>query len=162
MNTRLYLDVDGVINAWYAHLRWPEDSIENQIAQVGRGNYKIIWSRDMIAELSSLNLDLHWATTWQGAANETLAPMIEFGADSPVIRPPRGEEVSFPSIFWKFESIQADQEVNPGPFVWIDDEITITHMHWAKENGGLAIAPVADYGITPDILATIKEYLATV
>lgn len=162
MRVKLYLDVDGVLNAWYAHVSWPESEIANEIATVEGRNYKIIWSKDMIEQLFSLELDVHWTTTWQDAANTTLSPML-FGEERsyPVTTPLNGI-VDFPSIFWKMEAVEADQKADPTPFVWIDDEISFPHIRWAKDNGGLAISPEPNTGITPYHLELIKSYIQEV
>lgn len=155
--TRLFLDVDGVINAWYSKIVWPEDSIRE-----GRvGPYKIVWSQEMVDHLfgPTLNLDIWWTTTWQDSANTSLSPLLFDEERSYEVVAPLSGEVTFPSIYWKFESVEAEVAANPGPFVWIDDELAPEHIEWAKSVGGLAIASDQNFGITPANINTIKVYL---
>jgi hypothetical protein len=157
---RLYLDVDGVINAWYAGSVWVDSPLQEGIAAAGGYNYRIKWSADMVSALSQLDVDLCWATTWVGAAPTTLAPLIGYGMDSRYLRPLSGK-VSFPSIYWKEAAIREEQLRDPSPFIWIDDEIGWDQQIIASSLGGLAISPDHQFGITPADIGLMQEYIDT-
>ena len=149
---KLYLDVDGVINAWHADTEWPT-------LVVGDAHgYNVKWSPEMVAELKSLDLELIWATTWRQHAPEQLAPLIGYGENVRYLteRPKLSE---YGSIGWKYRGVVNDQKWEPSPFVWIDDEHHRTTVDWAKANGGLAIQSHPDLGITPEEMERIKAYV---
>lgn len=152
MTIKLYLDVDGVINAWYANKEWPT------MSEGTAHGYTIKWSPEMLEELKSLGMELVWTTTWrQHAANE-LAELIGYGAG---IRYIDGQNKlsEYGSIGWKYRGVVNDQKWEPTPFVWIDDEHHRSTTDWAKSMGGLAIQTHPDLGITPEEIARIKKYV---
>lgn len=144
---RLYLDVDGVLNASHAARRWRTED-EAPDSGYGRGfatsyenngqgelavgwsdyrvakeqTYRITWSTKLIEALKSLDVEIVWCTTWCDDANRSVGPLVGLGGDHRVLYP-RGGVVTFPSIYWKSEAVCADQEESPSPFIWIDDEV---------------------------------------
>lgn len=69
---------------------------------------------------------LVWATAWEGAANELLAPLFEL-PPLPVIR---FDDQFFIGDSWKLPAIQ--RFVGEHPFAWIDDDIGNDAHRWAQ------------------------------
>lgn len=159
MKTKLYLDVDGVINAWEAHKVWDEATIRKGVAGAEGFAYDIIWSQQMVDELFSLDLDLIWTTTWRQHARLAISPLIGYGEEAPYLTNSMAVSPYEPSITWKVEEVIAHQKNNPSKFVWIDDEIDYVHKNAVKSLGGLLITPTPDIGITPSHIELIKNYI---
>lgn len=158
--TRLYTDVDGVINADMPQLSWPADTVAVGAADAGGLTYyRIRWSPDMLAALSELPVERVWATTWVGAAPTGLADLIGYGKDDRFLTPVGGGPVTFPSIIWKGAAIRADQAEDPSPFIWVDDEIGPYQHMIAHELGGLALSIDAARGITPENIEDMILYI---
>jgi hypothetical protein len=158
--TRLYLDVDGVINARYADRAW--DGIIHKGNATAEGySYRILWSPTMLTALSELDLEIVWATTWRNDAPASLARILNFGKDFRVLHPDLDPSArsTFPSIEWKLRSIVADQERDPSPFVWLDDEIDHTESRVASAAGGLALGVDSNFGVGPAHIAVISSYI---
>jgi hypothetical protein len=159
--TKLFLDVDGVINAFFPHKQY--GVLEEFMAEAGTNSwYKIRYSPQMIEDLRALDLDLYWTTTWRHAAKENIAPVIGYGEDSKVLTP-HNNELTWPSIDWKYDAVKAVVEYFPGPFIWIDDELTHVvndhsiDMSWAEH--GLILSPDSGIGISPREMERIREYV---
>ena len=146
--TRLYLDVDGVINA-----QMPMDW--GKLCNGHAGGYSIRWAPRMVAELADLNVELVWTTTWRDEAVTELAPLIGWGEHGRVLHPAGGELI-WPSIDWKFEAVLADQAASPSSFIWLDDELEAEH----KRHGGLVLTVPAALGITPRIMDMMRDWIA--
>jgi hypothetical protein len=152
--TRLYLDVDGVLNAWYADHMW------GALKEGVGGVYTIKWAPAMVEELNKLDVDLVWLTTWRDEAPETIAPLLGVKLPSRVLHPLSGV-TTFPSMWWKFEAVRHDQEQNPGRFLWFDDELEIHHVIYAQKTNGLALPVDHNLGITPGQIELAKVFIAT-
>jgi hypothetical protein len=163
--TRIYLDVDGVINAVLSGSpdHWGETAEGDAVAD---GNtYPIVWAPAMVAELAALeNVEIVWTTTWRDDAVRSIAPLIGLGEDFRVLHPNRDPDAPLPmahSIEWKAAAVFAEQAEDPSPFIHIDDEIN--YHKWQgmiPALGGLAISPNPYYGITKKHIAMIKDYIA--
>lgn len=157
-NIKLFLDVDGVINA-YART----DASENLWGVPYQSNkaagYTIVWTPALAAALQHLNLDHAWLTAWLHRAPEHIAPLIGYGEESEHIPFKR---IGNNTIYGKVQAVRAWRALNPHtPFVHIDDEFG-WHPAVAEivvELGGLAVAPDPEHGITPDDIAAIREYI---
>lgn len=162
MTAKLYLDVDGVINAGdekkLANF-WTPETIRKGVAGSDGFAYDIIWSQQMVDELFALKLDLIWTTTWRQHAGLSIAPLIGYGEEAPYLTNSVHVSPYEPSITWKIQEVIEHQKVNPSKFVWIDDEIDYIHKNAVKNLGGLVIAPVPEVGIIPHHIQLIKEYL---
>ena len=159
---RLYLDVDGVINASSPQLGWiPVDDIESVsegIAVVGGQSYRIRWSPQLIQALLELDVDIVWTTTWRDSAVLSLGPLVGLKPEYRVLHPISGV-TTFPSIFWKEESIRAEQYNNPSPFIHFDDEIDFWLADREAKMGGLAISPDPNIGITAEHIQQAIAYI---
>jgi len=151
--TRLYLDVDGVLNAQMP-MGWGR--LGNGYARVDGVEYKIRWAPAMIDALRSLDVELVWCTTWRDNAKVSLAPLIGWGEHGRVLHP--WEEDVWPSIDWKFPAIQDDQKASPSRFIWIDDEIESKMRDAFHE--ALVIKTNDRIGISTAQMQDIRDYLA--
>lgn len=151
---KLYLDVDGVINAQMP----PWSTVETERV-IG---YRIRWAPVMLTRLDKLGLDLVWLTTWGSHAPYDLAPVIQFGegAPAPVAVP---QSWGWTTLEWKLPGLQALEPEDH--FVWIDDHLVddqygdfATQARAAFPNA-LIIAPKAHLGITQKHLDSIVEYM---
>lgn len=145
---RLFLDVDGVINAQMPY-GWGKLSSGN------RQGYRISWAPGMVDALASLPLDLTWCTTWTDKAASDIGGLIGWGTEAGYI--PSADEWSY-SIDWKFPAVMAEH-VEGQKFVWIDDELEPNMIAWAESVGGLAIKTNPLVGITPQQIERIVGYL---
>jgi hypothetical protein len=156
-NVKLFLDVDGVINVFRKPNQnktgWPE------LTQAECMGYIITWSPLLLQKLESLGLDLVWTTTWQEEASQFLGPTINFGTGAPWLSPVPGEAFGYPTIDWKFSAVREHVKANPGPFIWIDDEMERKHNLWSRENGGFSFRTMPSQGITPLQLLAMVEYI---
>ena len=163
MVTKLYLDVDGVINAGSEKKLsnfWSPGTIRKGVAGADGFAYDIIWSQQMVDELFGLGLDLIWTTTWRQHAGLSISPLIGYGHEAPYFTNSFNVSEYEPSISWKVQEVISHQKENPSKFVWIDDEIDYVHRNAVKNFGGLIISPLPEVGIVPEHLELIKDYLA--
>lgn len=148
---RLYLDVDGVINAAMPPWKGPSEG-----RAVAEGHaYKIRWAPAMVAELAALGVDLVWATTWRKDAAFSIAPLIGWGEDARHLSPPF--DLTWPSIDWKAAAVAEDQKGDPSPFIWADDEIHRGHVDAHPDALVLSIDP--RLGITPTTIQRMRDYI---
>lgn len=162
MTVRLYLDVDGVINAGYPGWTTTRE------ARVGNrhGNWLIRWSPQLLEELATLDVDLVWCTTWTHDASNNLSDALdfEFGKGKRWLQRLDGED-QFPSIIWKDAAILRDQEADSSPYIWVDDELR--KQRWAsylpnirhEENAHLIVGPDPDYGITASHIENMRQFI---
>jgi hypothetical protein len=167
MTVRIYQDVDGVINA---HMPYGWGRLQNGYAKSGLTDYKIRWAPHMIEALDALDAVRVWATTWCADAEWGIAPLVGFKPAERVLMP-RSGEVTFPSVYWKIDAIVADQESDPGPFIWLDDEshdpltdtkgqtLPYNPADIARKLGGLVPLIDTRLGITPQHIADMQEYI---
>lgn len=163
--TRLYLDVDGVLNADLS--KSPQHwgyGLEGTATADGY-DYKIRWAPELIERLYALeDVEIVWTTTWREDATKSLADLLGFGHSFRVLHPDRdpGADYQWPSIKWKIAAIEAEQREDPSPFIHVDDEIigVPAWEGWVLIHGGLAISPHPLYGITRKHMDSIEEYVA--
>lgn len=162
MTVRLYLDVDGVINTGYPS--WPrvaEKRVGNR-----HGEWLIRWSPDLLAELSSLDVNLVWTTTWTHDASGPLAEALDFdfGKGKRWLQRQPGED-PFPSIHWKDRAILRDQGTDPAPYIWVDDELRAARWAQYEPSVGhklftnLIVGPNPDMGITPEHIEKMRQFI---
>lgn len=153
--TKLFLDVDGVVNAIAPHSAWSDYTT---FPLQGAVNNRINYSPDMLRRLADYDMTLHWTTAWEEAAPQVLAPMIGFGENRPWLSPLNGI-MDYPTILWKREAVEAHVKHDPCRFVWMDDEMRLEDMEWAQRHNGLAIRPPTAHGITRPQIALIAQFL---
>lgn len=167
---RLFLDVDGVLNAGGMHKPWA-DSLVHDIAN----GWMIQWSPGMTAALRARiipDVELWWATTWRNDATMFIAPLMGFGNPAKVLHPNLDERALRPmeaSIFWKMDAVQKLHRRDPQPFIHVDDEfgsdepwspVIEEYRAWARDNGGLVVGPNYRYGIEPKHVDLMRDHIA--
>lgn len=140
------VDIDGVLNP-------KKNQAERGFTPYRlKGEDELVWlSREhgrMLNELDREGLvELRWGTTWNEAANRTVAPRI--GLDRPWEVVPIDRAQAGPVRFgfnWKAVSIQAGAEGQP--FAWLDDFMTEADKKWAEDR-------VLDRGVPTLLLRSI-------
>lgn len=138
MKPVIYLDVDGVLNAIPFNVNklrkagwsdWQKSKVPSPIE--GDDRVFPFWtSKEMGAALLSLDCDIEWLTTWGDEADTHVADLVGLPRGLPVTstidtyreaRPSSGLFV-VNSFNWKLEILIKDQQENPRPFIWIDDD----------------------------------------
>ena len=180
MTVRLYQDVDGCLNAFLGNRRWNE---EGEIGDCGlmsgfaeafhledgtrdpsgrAARFQMKWNSRLIDALNSLDVEFVWTTTWREDARG-VGTLMGLSHENVRVLHPLDGKTEFPSINWKYEAVVAEQQADPSPFIWVDDEL-FDLPHTAKtvihQLGGLIIAPSATYGMTPADLEKMREYIA--
>lgn len=162
---RLYLDVDGVLNA--VTRKAPAWGWERHRTKRING-YPITWSPDLIDVLNDVaatpGLGVYWLTTWCHDAPKHLAPALGLnGADWPVVGHEHWRRVSgLP--WWKHLAIVEHLDGFDGGVMWIDDDHGVdpgARAWLAGQPQVLAMAPASDVGITRDEAEIIRRFAAS-
>jgi len=162
---RMYVDVDGCINASHSKLEWDDAPSRGSASPEGEGGfqYNITWSQAMIDDLSLLDVEIVWLTTWCEAAPVEIGGLTGFGRNARVLRPLGGGNISFPSIGWKVLSLIDDQQNDPSPYIWIDDELSDQMSVIVDEVGlkyaGLYIRPIYIMGISKHQVGEMDKFI---
>jgi hypothetical protein len=161
MKIHLYLDIDGVLNAYERRVlagypsQWPDG-----YASVG---YEHCAPR-MVEKLNEIiqryGIRAHWLTTWMdGAVGFGQHFGIEGSDRWPILDALHGPGSDWP----KFTSIKAHvEETKPDLAFWFDDDLeTETEaMRWAFQTPGMtAFAPNGVHGITPGMLRAVERII---
>lgn len=155
----LYLDVDGVINAFTLKGHDPNDSYDFDVHPEVDGR-TLRTSRQMLADLAATGAEVAWLTTWLAKAPSLVAPLV--GAPA------------WPWIDWspmKVDGVVTDQAARGvRPFVWIDDDEAtagvIPHLTRAFADADLdvppclLVSPRPRRALTPSQVARIAAWCA--
>ena len=181
MTKRIYIDVDGVLNAWpgdpedYLESGWSEESWMFEVIN----GFGITWSEDLIGELNDLQeqgVEFRWLTTWCELAQECIAPRLGLrGGD---VWPLAGGVLHANHKWsnqagdqrygwWKQATIINDLLADPAEkVVWIDDDHAYYNSHrnpWTLERTTagelLTVIPYTQVGVTPADIKEIREFL---
>lgn len=175
---RLYQDIDGCLNASWNATVWRQDGDTDDAGyqqawvhpehgdhgeHVGPGGlrYKMEWNDRLITALNEMPLELVWTTTWRADALKVGKAMGLKLRPHRVLHPLNGF-TSFPSIDWKWSAILQEQELNPSPFIAVDDEWdhVTPYKREALENlGGILISPDFNFGVNPKHVEIMKDYI---
>ncbi len=176
---RLYQDIDGCLNACYNARAWrqPEDDVNAgysrgyvapQYDDYGRlwegqkwFKYKMEYNSRLIEALNSLDVEFVWTTTWREDARAVGTLMGLTPRSERVLHPLDGF-TSFPSIKWKWAAILQEQELDPSPFIAVDDEwgdVSPFMRDSMERMGGLLINPDPNLGMTPADVARMRAYI---
>ncbi|UDL16439.1 hypothetical protein SEA_ZOOMAN_198 [Microbacterium phage Zooman] len=187
---RIYEDIDGCLNADWNAQKWrQEDDDETggsrsefvrptfddfgkpiEIEPLAPGwsrtpsrGFQMKWNVHLIDALNSLeNIEFVWTTTWREDALKVGKAMQLIHEPQRILHPLNGK-TEFPSINWKYEAIVAEQEKDPSPFIAVDDEWGQIHpmiRRSLEDAGGLVISPNFMFGITPEHVEQMREYIA--
>ena len=173
---KLYLDIDGVLNADFNHLSWGDVGRRVGTAMGGLSDdgkplpperhrkFRMMWNDALIQELNGLGLEIAFATTWRTDARDSVAPLMGLEIDEdPFVLLPLSGFLSFPSIHWKYAAMRERYAVdNTERFIWIDDELS--DLNWDSRVSAhfpyaLLISPDPNVGISKNHIQRIKEYL---
>lgn len=154
----LILDVDGVVSPVAESSAWPD------FRPVPGAPYWLRLSRSMGDALAALSARRLWLTTWDGAANDWVAPGLGW-SPLPVIDRPRspGDPPGRAKLAGLRERLAAADRP-PSLVVWCEDWLARPAFRAAAERllQGRAhrlVAPEPRTGLTPGELATVREVL---
>jgi hypothetical protein len=169
----LFLDVDGVLNAFELDLGTDVDRFDDfEVHEVelefegGRPHtFVVCLSPAMAGRLARLAVDIEWATTWEHRADSAIAPLCGLPRGLPVLSPL--DEAEEWDLDWKFLAVRRSVEGDPRPFVWIDDDIDffqdgpVTAREWAASSSvpNLLIAPGSETGLLPQQLDAVEDFV---
>lgn len=173
------LDVDGVLNAATSTpdaTAWP--TWRTGKAKAAGSKWPITWAPPVVKAVRRIHatgtVDIRWLTTWEDAANDSLAPLLGLpelpvasrvrGGDSG--RSPRGftqTREGARSGWWKFDVAQRILDPAPyRPLIWTDDDLSWEPdaRAWAEQRPSptLLVAPATDVGLTAEHLEAIEEF----
>ena len=170
MRPRLFLDIDGVINAPYPP--WPSTTTFTISDHRGAGfvvNYPIIVAPAMVTEIDQLradfDLELVIVSTWleNPAMVSDLTRVLGALRGGRLLAIPPRKLSGFRSSLWKRTALLEDLSQNPpSAFVWIDDDETPLHgdfVRQAYDLPALMIGPDPECGITPGDLVSMRRFL---
>lgn len=163
MTTRIYLDVDGVINAVsYAP---PTEATGLGDWKTGKAlGYTIQWSQEVIDFLNDLatreDVEIVWLTTWMDHAATDLVELTGInGADWYVLKTDDMHH-SFGN-WWKYDIIVPHLDENPvDKVIWIDDDLDYMHRlveDFVMSRGIHTLSPHTSAGLTRGYLDAIME-----
>jgi hypothetical protein len=167
---RLYLDLDGVVNA--PHPPWPETTTFTVSDHRGGDyvtTYSITVAPEMVAAIDELRADhdteLVILSTW--LENPAMIGQLSTSLDAlhhpRLLTIPKRKFGGYRSSLWKREALVGDLENDPpSAFVWIDDDETPVHgdfVRQAYDLPALMIGPDPEHGITPDDLVSMRRFL---
>lgn len=156
-----------------------EDKYDALLMPGGTHRYKITYDPTIIERILAMHnsgiVRVVWLTTWGSGANNELRERLKWprllSAGDPTYRHAGGWSGSSlmhtdeHGTWWKLNTLRAFREKYPEStkFVWTDDHLAMEGDAnlWAKNSGGLPIAPDETTGLTHAQLDRIEEYLTT-
>ena len=178
---RLYLEIDGVVNAVYGPRSWVGHVAEGQSPDVFDSitfdGYTFIWSRELVRRLVAWaeqdGNEIVWATSWDLQV-ETLSRLLGFGrvgADArslDVTSAPDTLGMGFVTPFSKMRAILEDVKAFPVEgenWVALDSSLgelmDAEGVEWVTNvalTGGDIPPIVAEIGVTPGLMSYIETY----
>ena len=167
---RLFLDIDGVINA--PHPPWLSTTTFTVTDNQGAGyavNYTITVAPAMVAEIDQLRADFDLELTIVSTWLENPAMVSDLTKALGALHRPRLLAIpprklgGYRSSLWKREAVLEDLSQNPpSAFVWIDDDETPVQGNFVRrayDLPALMIGPDPEHGLTAGDLAAIRSLL---
>lgn len=168
--TRIYLDVDGVLNA-LSFTNPPKDVVgwDEWESKVVAG-FSIQYSPQLIAELNLLSerddVEFVWLTTWREMAGELIAPALGLKGENWVYltdgKSAGGYSYNSWVVWWKLITIQEHVTNSHTNFVWIDDDLFMNPdaLSWVRGfKNGMSICPRPTHGLTRDDVSAILRFI---
>lgn len=158
--SRLYLDVDGVLNPYLTSMEVP--TVWPDFREGFLGRRLALWSPSLLTAIGKLEVELVWVTTWGSVAEEA------FGSEIGSRWPRRSLDLASSGLGTagpKASAIADDLRVDPGPFAWIDDDaITPAAVDQLAAFGQpmLTISPDRRTGLEPRHVRQIADFLQTI
>jgi HAD domain in Swiss Army Knife RNA repair proteins len=159
MRTRVFLDVDGVLNP--ETKRPPGPFTDWRISNLD--GVTITWSPTVAHFIGQLayRAEVLWLTTWADAAQIHLEPLMGL----PRLELAGSCDPDTPWRWWKHDVVTALWETDLRSFVWIDDDLPLftEALDWLKGlpvGQALAIAPDPGAGLAPEHLDMIDRFVA--
>lgn len=157
----VYLDVDGVLNAFPSSADPGWGWGDSEIVRVN--GFPICYSPAMVDALNDLaeRVTFHWLTTWRADAPALLAPAIGLRGEAwPVLDAP--EMYGGKWDWWKLRAIRDHVEsTQPEHAFWIDDDIRFDTRanDWLNlpSVGVVPICPRSSIGLTRDAFDLLAE-----
>jgi hypothetical protein len=160
MSTRVFLDVDGVLNP---ETRKPPGPLTDWCTSSVDG-VTIRWSPTVAQFISQLAIraEVMWLTTWEEGAQVHLEPLMGL----PRLELAGRDTLDAPWRWWKQDVVTALWEADPRPFVWIDDDLALFDdaLDWLTDlpsDRVLPIIPDPTIGLTPAHLDVIDQFVTT-
>jgi hypothetical protein len=158
----IFCDVDGVINIYPDA---PYRLEKGQVAVTVDGTAQVFplhWRKevsDFFSELSHVEVEFVWLTTWREYAPKVLDPLWNITSKGFM---PWDNKLNDYHQHYKGLALEEWAKAHPRtPFIWIDD-IALrsweTHSFSDRENV-LGIMPYSGDGLTDDNLSKIKEFI---
>jgi len=126
MKVKLISDVDGVVNIYSLQHTSSAKVGYKHVNPDGRVHLiptTLHWNESVTAFMRQPEVELHWLTGWLDNAPETLDPLWELDSKSSIQWDKHLHEKDEIS---KKRALVSFLEVNPGPFIWVDDIATRT------------------------------------
>jgi HAD domain in Swiss Army Knife RNA repair proteins len=170
--SRLFLDVDGVLNAFDFDARlatFSDFEIHEVTVDQGSGfrlTLDLRLSRSMGQRVGAMSAEIVWATTWEHLADEVVAPLCGMRRGLDFLERPLN--TIHKDGTWKFDVVRRSVAEGMRPFIWIDDDIDSFHngaepaRKWADRLPipSLLIAPDPKTGLTHGDLEAVEEFLS--
>lgn len=169
----LFLDVDGVLNALDGRNKgdWDDFCKKDVWAPLGgvQGShlqkFRMRISKKMCAALAALDAEIHWATTWEHLANDTLHELTGFNDYPVACRMATGMThglLTGEEVWWKFVEIYRIVEADPRPFIWCDDEAIPPFASERFRDLGqpfMLVEPDSDVGLTQEMVQRMRDFI---
>ena len=166
---RLFLDIDGVINA--RQPSWPSTTTFIISDHRGAGyvvKYPITVAPAMVAEIDQLRADFDLELTIVSTWLENPAMVSDLTKALGALHRPRLLTAPLPKLsgwrspVWKRDALLRDLDRDPVPYIWADDEEVVAHGAFVKsafEIPSLMITPDPERGLTRGHLAAMRAFL---
>lgn len=163
----LMLDVDGVLSPDKAYKKprgynafqvW-----RSELGKIAPKQSKIWLHKKHGAWLKALDVDMVWATAWEGMANWEIGPRIGLDPMDHITFTQRNYLRNADGTHWKLEDIMTTADGRP--FVWVDDGISgadTVRVSLAYPAPALLYRVDPRFGLSVDDLTNIWQWLSAV
>ena len=159
MYTKIFLDIDGTINAHSDKPPRINTQWRGDWGRVKQGKYWILWSQELVAALTDLSeledVEVIWLTDWSHKA------------------PAAGEMFGLPEFdyipefesedgWWKLRYVQETWETRDSRIVWLDDLIggSSETSNWSMGRKDLlTISPNQYHGLSRKHIESVRDFL---
>lgn len=173
--TKIFLDVDGVLNAVSKQLPDTGWDLEGWF-KVGVNGYTITYNTVMIDAINEISfrddVEIIWLTTWQSNAASKISPAIGLiGENWSFVANPDTDPHGFALQqnrygWWKADVLKKYLEEFPtDKFIWVDDDLSYYNLmglsEWTEDldSSTLFIAPQTSDGLTPSHICAMIDFI---